>query len=169
MQLPEKSTDSHGDIPVHLGLPGRGRHKVTACLAFVEGHSADMDPLAFQRTRKVNRICSNSPNQIGAVTHVAGRRPARSCFSRHRNLLTGHSSRGGQSRLIQRRTVVPGHPSAGVLGQFIGVALQLGQVVERIAAARLAGVNQTHEQVADARASSRLKEQRIFSAMETFP
>src|SRR4051812_40568079 len=80
----EKEPDSHGDVPIYLGLPSRGRHKMAASLAFVEGHSADVDLFAFQWAREVNWIGSNPPHQIRAVTHLAGCRPARSCFPRHR-------------------------------------------------------------------------------------
>src|ERR1022692_3413136 len=49
----------------------------------------------------------------------------------------------------QRRTVVPGHPLRGSLLQFLRVPLQLVQIVERIGAIQLAGVDQAHEQIAD--------------------
>jgi hypothetical protein len=49
-QLAEKETDSQGDVAIHLGLAGRGRHEMAAAPAFVEGHSPDMDLFAFQRT-----------------------------------------------------------------------------------------------------------------------
>ena len=40
--------------------------------------------------------------------------------------------RGGGRRLRQRLAVVPRHPLRGAGRQFLGVPLQLGQVVERV-------------------------------------
>ena len=54
-------------------------------------------------------------------------------------------------RVCQRLAVVPRHPLRWVGRQFLGVPLQLGQIVERVGAAQLAGVDQAHEQVADLR------------------
>ena len=48
----------------------------------------------------------------------------------------------------QRVSVVPGHPQGGIRRQLSSVPLQLDQVLERVDVAQLAGVNQTHEQVA---------------------
>ena len=56
------------------------------------------------------------------------------------------------SRSLESLAVVPRHPRRRVGRQFPGVPLQFGQVVERVGAAQLRGVNQTHEQVADLRA-----------------
>ena len=55
----------------------------------------------------------------------------------------------------QRLAVVPGHPLRRVLLQLLGMPLQLGEVVERIDAVQLAGVDQAHEQVAHARSIAR--------------
>lgn len=51
------------------------------------------------------------------------------------------------------------HPLGGIGSQFPGILLELGQVVERIGSARLAGVDQAHEQVAYLRAVLRSLEQ----------
>jgi hypothetical protein len=48
----------------------------------------------------------------------------------------------------QRLAVVPGHSRRWGLLQFLGVSLQLGEVVERIGSVQLAGMDQTHEQIA---------------------
>src|SRR6266496_2296668 len=48
------------------------------------------------------------------------------------------------ARRLQRLAVVPGHPLRGVGLQFPGMALQLRQIVERVGAAQLAGVDQRH-------------------------
>jgi hypothetical protein len=47
--------------------------------------------------------------------------------------------------------------------QFCGVPLQLGQIVERIAAAQLTRVDETHEQVAHMCAIAGLIEQSILA------
>ena len=44
-----------------------------------------------------------------------------------------------------------------------GVMLERRQILKRISAFQFACVNQTHEEIADARAVRRLKEERIFS------
>jgi len=59
--------------------------------------------------------------------------------------------------------VVPRHPLRWAGCQFLGVALQLDQVVEGIGTAQLTGVNQTHEQVAYLRSVQRPIEQSILS------
>ena len=63
----------------------------------------------------------------------------------------------------QRRTVVPGHPLRRRLLQFFRVPLQLVQIVERIGAIQLAGVDQAHEQIADTGSISSLIKQRILA------
>ena len=70
-QLTEEEPDSHVDIPVDLGLPGRGRHEMAASLAFMKGHSTNMDLFALQRAGEMNRIGRDSPDQIRSVTHLA--------------------------------------------------------------------------------------------------
>jgi hypothetical protein len=57
-----------------------------------------------------------------------------------------------------RLRVVPRHPGGWVLGQFVRVTLQLGQVFERIGAIQFARVDQAHEQITDLRAFLRLIE-----------
>jgi len=44
--------------------------------------------------------------------------------------------------------VIPRHPRRRILGQFDAVFLHLGEVVEGIGMAQLAGVDQAHEQIA---------------------
>ena len=65
----------------------------------------------------------------------------------------------------QRLTVIPGHPVLRPLGELLSVLLQLGQIVEGIAGAELAGVDEAHKEVAHAGAVLGLVEQRSF-AME---
>ena len=69
----------------------------------------------------------------------------------------------------QSLAIVPGHPFRWTGGQFLGVALQLDQVVEGVGATQLAGVDQAHEQIADLRAVQGAIEECIFSTMEIFP
>ena len=47
--------------------------------------------------------------------------------------------------------------------------MELSQVIERISTRDLAGVDETHEDVADAGAIWGLIEQGVLSTMETFP
>ena len=49
------------------------------------------------------------------------------------------------------------------------MALQLDQVVERVDAAQLAGVDQAHEQITDLRPVQGAVEQGVLSSMEIFP
>src|SRR5438876_11060816 len=56
----------------------------------------------------------------------------------------------GRHTTLERVSIVPGHPIGRVPEQFSAVSLQLGQVVERVSAAELAGVAETHEQIAQA-------------------
>lgn len=44
-------------------------------------------------------------------------------------------------------TVVPWEPTVGCLGDFRGVAQELGQIVERILPCQLAGVNKAREHI----------------------
>ena len=67
------------------------------------------------------------------------------------------------SRSGRRVAVVPGHPELGAGRKCVGVPLQLGQVVERIGLVQLAGVDQAHEQVADAGPVPGLVEQGVLS------
>ena len=52
----------------------------------------------------------------------------------------------------------------GVRGELIGVALKLGQVVEGIGPAELAGVNQAHEDIAELGSTSRSSNCRVSQA-----
>jgi hypothetical protein len=58
---------------------------------------------------------------------------------------------------------VPWHPLRGAQGEFPGMALQLDQVVERVDAAQLAGVDQAHEQITDLRPVQGAVEQGVLS------
>src|SRR6266550_327663 len=66
-----------------------------------------------------------------------------------RNLRSTPSFARRHTRL-ERVSIVPGHPIWRVPEQFSAVSLQLGQVVERVSAAELAGIDETHEQIAHA-------------------
>src|SRR5215467_2024442 len=45
--------------------------------------------------------------------------------------------------------IVPGHPFSRTFCQFPCMPLQLGQVIEAVGSAKLAGMNQTHKQIPD--------------------
>ena len=66
-------------------------------------------------------------------------------------------------------TLVPRHPLSGVRGEFAGVPLQFGQIVERVGPAQLAGMNEAHEQIAHLSAVQRLIKQRILATTQSFP
>jgi hypothetical protein len=68
----------------------------------------------------------------------------------------------------QRLAVIPRHPFRGPGRHFPGVALQFHQVVKGVGAAQLAGVDQTHEQIAHLRPVQRAIEQGVL-AMEHCP
>src|SRR5437762_10942892 len=61
-----------------------------------------------------------------------------------RNLRSTPSFARRHTRL-ERVSIVPGHPIWRVPEQFSAVSLQLCQVVERVSAAELAGIDETHE------------------------
>ena len=63
----------------------------------------------------------------------------------------------------QRLAVIPGHPRRWITLQRRGMPLQLGQIIERIGSVQLAGVDQTHEQIADSGAVHRLVEERVLA------
>src|SRR5258708_28050671 len=66
-----------------------------------------------------------------------------------RNLRSTPSFARRHTRL-ERVSIVPGHPIWRVPEQFSAVSLQLCQVVERVSAAELAGIDETPEQIAHA-------------------
>src|SRR5450755_5043779 len=70
---------------------------------------------------------------------------------------------GGRGEPYQRLAVIPGHPFRWITLQLLGVPLQLGQIIERIGSVQLAGVDQTHEQIADSGAVHRLVEERVLA------
>jgi hypothetical protein len=67
----------------------------------------------------------------------------------------------GQSR--QRLAVIPRHPFRRLLFQLLGVLLQRREVIERIRFVQFAGVDQTHEQIADSGAVQRLVKECVFA------
>ena len=68
----------------------------------------------------------------------------------------------------QRLAVIPGHPFRRVLFQLLGVPLQLGQIVEWVDTIQLAGVDQTHEQIADSGAVQRLIKGCVLAVQNRF-
>ena len=68
----------------------------------------------------------------------------------------------------QRSLVIPRHPLPRILGQFGGMLLQLGQVVERIPARQFRGVDQAHEQVGYLGATLGFEEERVLSIENSF-
>ena len=63
----------------------------------------------------------------------------------------------------QSFAIVPRHPFRRPGGQFLGMALQLDQVVEGVRATQLAGVDQAHEQIAYVRPIQGAVEQGVLS------
>ncbi len=59
---------------------------------------------------------------------------------------------------LERPAVIPGHPVLGVRLERSGVSLDLSELVEGVRAGELRGVNETHEEIADARDALRLVE-----------
>jgi hypothetical protein len=70
------------------------------------------------------------------------------------------------ARPRQGRTIVPGHPIRPCLLQLLRAPLEVVQVVERIGAIQLAGVNQTHEQIADPSSIASLVKQRVLAMQD---
>ena len=64
--------------------------------------------------------------------------------------------------------VIPGHPFRRLLFQLLGVALQLGEIVERVGSIQFAGMDQTHEQIAYPGAVQRLIEERVLAMQDRF-
>src|SRR5258708_39471040 len=79
-----------------------------------------------------------------------------------RNLRSTPSFARRHTRL-ERVSIVPGHPIWRVPEQFSAVSLQLCQVIERVSAAELAGIDETHEQIAHAGAVLGLIEHGVLS------
>src|SRR5579871_6046794 len=71
-------------------------------------------------------------------------------------------------RLDQDCPVVPGHPQLRSDRNLLDVPLQLGQVIERVGVVQLAGVDQAHEQVADAGAVLGLVKKGILAVKDGF-
>src|ERR1039458_3479792 len=89
--------------------------------------------------------------------------PFRPCSNQH-TLCHIQESAGPRQRLA----VVPGHPVRGRLLQLPSMALQLGEIVERIDVVEFAGVNQAHEQVSHLRPISVLVKQRVLAMQDRF-
>ena len=68
----------------------------------------------------------------------------------------------------QRGVVVPGHPLRRIPRQFAGVPLQLGEIVEWVGVTELAGMDQTHVQIAYLGAVQRLVKQRVLAMQNRF-
>lgn len=64
--------------------------------------------------------------------------------------------------------MIPRAATPRVGRERVGVALQRGQILKRIHALQLAGVNQAHEEIADARAVRRLIKEHVFSVKDRF-
>ena len=64
--------------------------------------------------------------------------------------------------------VIPRHPMLGIFSDTRMVFLKCCQIIERIDFSKAAGMDQTHEQIADECSAFSFKEQRIFS-MENGP
>jgi len=71
--------------------------------------------------------------------------------------------------LLQCLPVIPGHPGGGMLGQFGGVIMQCGEVVEGIGAVQFAGMNEAHVQVAHLHPVAGSVEERILATTVIFP
>src|SRR5882672_4100834 len=59
--------------------------------------------------------------------------------------------------------VVPGHPLFWVCGQFLGVSLELRQIVKGVNSLELACLDETHKDIPHVRAILGLKEEAIVS------
>src|SRR5262249_20800796 len=60
-------------------------------------------------------------------------------------------------------TVTPRHPCRPIGSQFWRVPLQLGQIVKRVDARELTGMDQAHEQISQLSAVKRLIKQRVLA------
>src|SRR5438046_8342094 len=69
----------------------------------------------------------------------------------------------GRHTTFEGVSIVPGHPLCRASEQLSAMFLQLGQVVESVGAAELAGVDETHEQIAHAGAVLGLIEHSVLS------
>src|ERR1700730_9988041 len=101
--------------------------------------------------KRLSILCSGNP-VWRSFRNVIPARPQTILFGQEGPIIL-RGGRRGESR--QRLAVVPGHPFRRLLFQLLGVLLQLSQIVERIGPVQLAGVDQTHEQIADSRAVQR--------------
>ena len=90
----------------------------------------------------------------------------KSILSGHAGFIILRGCRCGEPR--QRLAVVPGHPVRRLLFQFLGMPLQLSQIIERIDTVQLACVYQTHEQIADSGAVQCFIEEYIPAVQNRF-
>src|SRR5207249_10248464 len=72
-------------------------------------------------------------------------------------------SRAADDTSRERVSIVPGQPICRASEQLSAMFLQLGQVVESVNAAELAGIDETHEQIAHAGAVLGLIEHSVLS------
>ena len=91
------------------------------------------------------------------------------------NAMVGRAERGSKRLgrqlfvgLRQSSPIVPGHPILGIFPDKRAVFLNGSEVIERIGFDKAAGMDQTHEQIANESSAFSFKEQRIFS-MEDGP
>ncbi len=75
---------------------------------------------------------------------------------------------GGRRQPRQCLAVIPRHPLRWASLQLLGMPLQRREVVERIGSIQFAGVDQTHEQIADSGAVRRLVKERILPVQNGF-
>ena len=50
--------------------------------------------------------------------------------------------------MLQRLAIIPRHPGGRILGQFAGVVLQFGEVMEGIGVIQFTGMNEAHVEIA---------------------
>ena len=50
--------------------------------------------------------------------------------------------------MLQRLAIIPRHPDGRILGQFAGVVLQFGEVMEGIGVIQFTGMNEAHVEIA---------------------
>ena len=74
---------------------------------------------------------------------------------------------GGSERRREGLPVVPGHPLAGSSDDIGRVGHQGVQVVNGVGAAQLRGVNESHVDVAETRATLGAEEERVFPTMRS--
>ena len=132
--------------------------------AFIEGDAADMDFFAIRRdpASRTGYVVIHHPDRR---QRNARRRSV--CYS---SSAYGRScDSGSNAGFGQCSAVIPRHPPRRFCLPLAALPQQHREIVERISAAQLRGVNQAHEQVADVSPILRPVEQGVLSATETFP